>query len=209
MLFQKFVAQQLSRPAGLFGRLFTARWLEKANAGMNALTLDGLDLGHTDRLLEIGFGSGYLLEKAIGKDLCGYAAGVDVSQEMVRYVSGRLRRYIKDGKADIRFGDIESLPFATGEFTKACSVNTLYFWRDPRIALAECRRVLQFGGRLALCFNAKADLEKWPGHVHGFSLYELFEVEEMFTAAGFSEIATVSEIDPAQGLFHCVTGIAA
>ena len=207
-MFQSFISRQLAKPSGLFGRLFTARWLEKANVGMNALTLEGLALGEDDRLLEIGFGSGYLLERVLANRSCDYVAGVDVSQEMVQHVSRRLRRHIKAGKAEIRHGDIESIPFADAGFTKLCSVNTLYFWRDPKLALAECRRVLKSGGRLALCFNSKNDLAQWPGHVHGFTLYELSDVEEMLGVAGFSGIETRTGNDQEQGEFYCVTGIA-
>ena len=207
-VFQSFFSRQLAKPSGLFGRLFTACWLEKANVGMNALTLESLALGENDRLLEIGFGSGYLLERVLAIRSCDYVAGVDVSQEMVQHVSRRLQRQIEAGKAEIRHGDIESIPFADAEFTKLCSVNTLYFWRDPKLALAECRRVLKPGGRLALCFNSKNDLTQWPGHVHGFALYELPEVEGMLGAAEFSGIETRTGNDKDQGEFYCVTGIA-
>ena len=207
--FQAFFSRQLAKPTGLFGRLFTARWLEKANAGMNALTLDSLALVPGDRLLELGFGSGYLLEKVLSHRRCDFAAGVDLSSEMVDRVGARLRAYIDAGKAQIRHGDIEAIPFADGEFSKLCTVNTLYFWRDPQRALAECRRVLKAGGRLALCFNAKSEMLKWPGHVHGFTLYELAEVEALLAAAGFLQIETASGDDPEQGLFHCVCAVSA
>lgn len=207
--FQAFFSRQLAKPAGLFGRLFTARWLEKANAGMNALTLDSLALAPGDRLLELGFGSGYLLEKVLSHRRCDFAAGVDLSPEMVDRVCARLRAYIDAGKAQVRHGDIEAIPFADGEFSKLCTVNTLYFWRDPQRALAECRRVLKAGGQLALCFNAKSEMLKWPGHVHGFTLYELAEIEALLIAAGFSQIETASGDDPGQGRFHCLTGTAA
>ena len=206
-MFQAFFSRQLAKPSGLFGRLFTARWLEKANTGMNALTLDSLALEPGDRLLELGFGSGYLLEKVLENHLCNFAAGADISPEMVNHVGARLRPYVEAGKAQIRHGDIEAIPFADGAFTKLCSVNTLYFWKDPQRALAECRRVLKAGGRLALCFNAKSELAKWPGHVHGFTLYELADVEAMLAAAGFFEFETMSGNDPGQGLFHCVRAV--
>ena len=208
-MFQAFFSRQLAKPSGLFGRLLTARWLEKANAGMNSLTLDSLALEPGDRLLELGFGSGYLLEKVLANRLCDFAAGADISPEMVRHVGARLRLYVEAGKAQIRDGDIEAIPFADSEFTKLCTVNTLYFWKDPQRALAECRRVLAVGGRLALCFNAKSEMAKWPGHVHGFALYELADVEAMLAAAGFCRIETASGDDPEQGLFHCISGIAA
>lgn len=208
-VFQAFFSRQLAKPSGLFGRLFTARWLEKANVGMNSLTLGALALGPGDRLLEVGFGSGYLLERVLGNRLCDFAAGVDVSREMVEHASRRLRPYITTGRARIRHGDIEAIPFSDGEFTRLCSVNTLYFWKDPRRALAECRRVLTTGGRLALCFNAKDDMLRWPGHVHGFTLYELAEVEAMLATSGFSAMATASTSDAQQGLIHCVSAVAA
>lgn len=207
-VFQAFFSRQLARPSGLFGRLFTTRWLEKANAGMNSLTLDSLALGPGDRLLELGFGSGYLLEKVLENRLCDFAAGADISPEMVSHVGARLRAYIDAEKAQIRHGDIEAIPFADGEFSKLCSVNTLYFWRDPQRALAECRRVLTTGGRIALCFNAKSEMAKWPGHVHGFTLYELADVEAMLGAAGFGGITMATGKDPRQGLFHCVSAVA-
>jgi arsenite methyltransferase len=208
-MFQSYFSRQLAKPSGIFGRLFTARWLEKANVGMNALTLGSLVLRENDRLLEVGFGSGYLLEHALSEHQCGYVAGVDVSREMVEHVSHRLRRYVKAGKADIRQSDIELMPFADNEFTALCSVNTLYFWRDPARALVECRRVLEPAGRLALCFNSKHALEQWPGHVHVFSLYELSEVETLLAAAGFFRIVTRTGHDKAQGEFHCLTAVAA
>jgi arsenite methyltransferase len=209
MIFQSFFARQLARPSGLFGRLFTARWLEKANAGMNSLTLDELALGASDRLLELGFGSGYLLERVLANGLCAHVAGIDLSPEMVTLVSRRLRPYIKAGQAEIRLGDIESIPYADGGFSRVCSVNTLYFWKNPPRALAECRRVLTAGGRLALCFNDKSDMARWPGHAHGFTLYEVGEVTEMLASSGFSTIATSTAEDAEQGRFHCITGIAA
>ncbi len=208
-MFDSFISRQLAKPSGLFGRLFTARWLEKANVGMNALTLESLALGTDDRLLEIGFGSGYLLEQVLTNRSCDYVAGVDVSQEMVQHVSRRLRRHIEAGKAEIRHGNIESIPFADAAFSTLCSVNTLYFWRDPELALAECRRVLKPGGRLVLCFNSKKDLAQWPGHVHGFTLYELADVEKMLVAAGFTAIKTRTGNDKDQGEFYCLTGITA
>lgn len=207
-MLQSFIARQLAKPSGLFGRLFTARWLERANVGMNALTLETLALGATERLLEVGFGSGYLLDRVLAERLCAYVAGLDVSPEMVQHVSRRLARHIRTGKAEIRHGDIEAMPFADGAFTRLCSVNTLYFWGDPARALAECRRVLKPGGRLVLCFNAKKELAKWPGHVHGFTLYELSELERLLAAAGFSGIEARTGNDTGQGEFYCLSGIA-
>lgn len=171
---------------------------------MNQLTLEQLFIQPKDRILEVGFGSGDLLERILSRNRCDHVAGVDHSVDMVRVVSRRLRRYIQAGNIEIRFAHIEALPFQDQEFTKVCSVNTLYFWNNPAGALAECRRVLKNEGRILLCFNSKEDLERWPIHKHGFKLYELTEVEEMLRDSGFEAIEIASGDDPHQGKFYCV-----
>ncbi|HEX7177309.1 MAG TPA: class I SAM-dependent methyltransferase [Pyrinomonadaceae bacterium] len=203
-MLQRFFARQLARPSGLFGRLVTARWLDKSSATMNQLTFERLSLQPDDRVLEVGFGSGYLLKKILSAGPCAHVAGIDPSADMVRLVERRLGKFIRGGKARIREGSIEALPFGDGEFTKLCTVNTLYFWQEPAVPLSECRRVLREDGLLVLCFNAKEDLERWPGHKYGFRLYELSEIEEELTRSGFGAIDVARGHDPAQGLFYCV-----
>jgi SAM-dependent methyltransferase len=208
-LLRKLIARQLARPSGLFGRLFTARWLDKASAAMNKLTLEQLSIEPADRVLEVGFGGGELLERILSTGPCEFVAGVDLSADIVYVAGSRLRRYIRAGKAEVHCGDIEALPFGDAEFTKLCSVNTLYFWRNPTIALMECRRVLTKDGRILLCFNSKEDLSRWPGHKYGFRLYDLAEVEDLLKVAGFTVAEVASAVDSEQGMFYCVTGIVA
>jgi len=84
------------------------------------------------------------------------------------------------------------------------TVNTLYFWPSPSVALAECRRVLAEGGVLLLCFDAKANLEQWAGHRFGFRLYEPPEVEALLRDAGFEVLDLHSRSFPGYGEAHCV-----
>ena len=209
MSFEKYFAHQLTRPSGLFGRWFMARWLDRANAAMNALTLEQLALASGDRLLEIGFGGGALLARVLREQRCAFAAGIDISPEMVDRAQRRFRQPIAAGRASIESGSVDAMPYADGEFSCLCSVNTLYFWPDPLRALAECRRVLVPGGRLALCFNDKSEMQRWPGHVHGFTLHAVGEVEAMLAATGYSAVGTSSADDRRQGRFHCVSAVAA
>ena len=206
-MFQRFIARQLAQPSGLVGRMFTARWLNKANAKMNQLVLEQLAVVPGDRILEVGFGGGDLIERMLRTGKPEFVSGVDRSHEMVRSASKRFKEYLRNGKVELRRGEIENLPYANETFTKVCTVNTLYFWPEPAKALAECRRVLRPEGRLLICFNSKKDMEAWPIHQHGFRLYELAEVEKLLMAAGFSRAAVTSANDPQQGLFYCVVGV--
>jgi SAM-dependent methyltransferase len=85
-----------------------------------------------------------------------------------------------------------------------CSVNTLYFWPDVEKALAECRRVLAPDGRLVLTFTDRAVLESWPGHRHGFTLYDVADVERHLRGAGFEAPDVAEGTNPGGGRFFCV-----
>ncbi len=205
-LSEKFIARQFAHPSGFFGRRVTVRWLTKANAPMNKLTLDHLAPQTEDRILEVGFGGGDLLAQILARSECKRVAGVDRSRDMIRVVSRRLKEFVQAQRLELVQGWVEALPFPDGEFTKLCSVNTIYFWDDPLLALNECRRVLAKDGRLLLCLNSKSDLENWPPHKHGFRLYDIAEVENMMSAAGFSNVEVVSATDQEVGTFYCVIG---
>lgn len=207
-MIERFIARQLARPSGLIGRWLTARWLNRANGAMNRLTLDGLALRPGDRVLEIGFGGGDLLERILAARPDVAVAGLDLSADMVAVVERRLAVAVRARRLRLVQGDIQSMPYADGEFTRVCSVNTLYFWSDPAAALRECHRVLVPGGILVLCFDAREALEQWPGHRHGFTLYDVSEVESMLADAGFGEVRAVAGENPPQGRIHRVSGVA-
>jgi SAM-dependent methyltransferase len=200
---QAFFARQLARPSGAFGRWVMAPLLNRGNRAMNALTLRQLAPIPADRVLEIGFGGGALLGDILASR-CAFTAGLDLSPEMVARARRRFRAEIAAGRADVRAGSVDAIPFPAGAFSAVCSVNTLYFWPDVENALAECRRVLAPGGRLVLCFTGRADLERWPGHRHGFRLYEVADVERHLRGAGFAGVAVAEGLNPGEGRFFCV-----
>ncbi len=203
-MLQKFLSKQLAHPSGWFGRFFTSRWLERINVRMNAFALECVALEHGDRVLEVGFGSGSLIEAMYKTGNCSHIAGLELSAEMIAFAEQRLAKAIAAKHVQLVQGQIENIPFAADSFSKVLSVNTLYFWTDTVAALRECHRVLSPGGQLVLCYNAKQDMQNWPGHVHGFTLYEATEVENMLSDAGFVELNTRSLQDPVQGLVYAV-----
>ncbi len=203
MSLQSFLARQLARPSGAFGRWVMAPLLNRGNRAMNALTLRQLAPAPADRVLEIGFGGGALLGDILASR-CAFVAGVDLSPEMVARARRRFHTEIGEGRADVRAGSIDAIPFPAGAFSAVCSVNTVYFWEDVGRALAECRRVLAPGGRLVLCFTARADLERWPGHRHGFRLYDVADVQRHLRSAGFAATDVAEGVNPGEGRFFCL-----
>jgi ubiquinone/menaquinone biosynthesis C-methylase UbiE len=204
-VFDAFLARQLARPSGLFGRHVLGRWLRQHTREVNRWVLEAFPADPGGRLLEIGFGSGELLYEALSRDPELRAAGLDLSAAMVGMASQRLRPFLCQQRVELLQGAVDAIPFADGCFKRLVSVNCVYFWPDPGAALAECRRVLADRGQLLLCFDDKAELRQWRGHAFGFRLYEIAEVEALVQAAGFDRIEVRSRTFPGYGLAHCLS----
>jgi ubiquinone/menaquinone biosynthesis C-methylase UbiE len=204
-MFDRYFARQLAQPSGWFGRWYLGRWFRQHTRAVNQLALEKLAPQAGDRLLEIGFGGGDLLLALLTRQALAQVVGIDHSMAMVQRTRRRLRRFLRQGQVELACASVAAIPYPDGRFTRIVSVNTLYFWPDPALALAECRRVLGDGGRFLLCFDAREDLERWPGHVYGFRLYDPEAVEKLFRAARFEVLELATRLLPGYGQVHCLT----
>jgi SAM-dependent methyltransferase len=109
--------------------------------------LERLQLGPDDVLLEIGCGGGAFLEQAL-RSGCR-AKAVDHSPEMVRLAREVNAAAIEERRLEIVQASAEQLPFADDSCTCAAMMQVFFFVDSERV-LAECRRVVQEGGTLAV-----------------------------------------------------------
>lgn len=191
MSLPRFIAGQLRKPSGFIGRALTGRVLNWANTPLNERTLQLLDVQPDDDVLEVGFGGGDLMSRMAAVVTHGRIAGVDFSQEMVEVCRKRFAPLVDAGRIELRCASAESLPYDAERFTKACSVNTIYFWPDPVVALAELRRTLRAGGRLVVSFTPRATAQRMRYTQYDFTLYEADEVQGLLEQAGFREVRLV------------------
>jgi len=105
-----------------------------------AAVLDAAGVGAGTRVLDIGCGSGLALVLAAQRG--AVPAGIDISPGLLGIARERLP------KADLRYGDMESLPFAAHAFDAVIGVSAFQFAGDPLRALGEAAWVLRPGGRL-------------------------------------------------------------
>jgi SAM-dependent methyltransferase len=202
---RRYLARQFACPHGFIGGLLIGNWLNAISAQMNRLAIVQLDVRAGDRLLEIGFGGGDLLEALIfGRS--GTVMGVDISPTMVELAERRFRRLIRKGRLKLYRASAERLPLPDLAVHKAVSVNSLYFWPDPQGAFAELARVVKPGGRLVICFEPASELRKWPGHRFGFRLYEAEEVTALMEAAGFGRVEAAWGTGRKPARFCCLSG---
>lgn len=187
----EFVAGQLRNPSGAFGRYVMPRFFNRSSAAINQTSLAALALDSEDRVLEVGFGGGELMANIRPFVPQGSVAGVDFSPDMVAANEKRFASLIQARRFELRCARAEELPYADGDFTKACTVNTVHFWPDPAVPLGELWRVLGDGGRLVVSFSIPAAIQGLPFTKHGFTLYEPEQMHGMLEDAGFGDIRMV------------------
>jgi ubiquinone/menaquinone biosynthesis C-methylase UbiE len=113
-----------------------------------------------ERVLEVSFGTGYLLTKYAGK----YDThGIDYNARMVEIAKQNLKK--AKLSADIREGNVEQLPYVDGFFDTI--VNTMSFtgYPDGESALSEMKRVMRPGGLLILIDINYPSNDNWFGTV--------------------------------------------
>jgi ubiquinone/menaquinone biosynthesis C-methylase UbiE len=193
--FWRFVAAQLRRPSGLTGGWLLPRLWNRRNRALNDAAFAALAPCAGDRVLEIGFGGGYLLARIAGAVGDGRLAGVDASAAIVNHCRRRFRALVRGGTMSLECADVAALPFPPASFDKVCAVNTIFYWDDAPQAFAEIARVMAAGGALILVFTDKAALDHRPFAGPGVATYAIDEVRQMLGRAGFGDVAAAPQED--------------
>ena len=169
-----------------------SRIFDKGNKSLNDLVFKALDPKGGERVLEIGFGTGLMVEQVASRLDSGGMTGVDFSDTMVAKARRRNRRHIKAGRVTLHAGDFMEVDLEPGSFDCIFSVNTLYFWPDPRGAMVRLSSLLAPGGRLILGFGKKEDLEQLNLDRSVFRFYSVDEVKRLLMVSGGLEITQVN-----------------
>ncbi len=147
------------------------------------------------KLLDVGCGSGYFCSMANATGAT--VIGIDASDGMI--AEARLR------VPSVKFltGDLEELPFEETSFDVVCGFNSFQYAASTKNALAEAKRVLKPGGKLAaMIWGNKKDCEASsflaalgstlppppPGAAGPFALTENHLLESILQEVGFTII---------------------
>jgi ubiquinone/menaquinone biosynthesis C-methylase UbiE len=173
-------------PRGIFAPV-AGYLMARSNAAICRVVVDLLDVSPSDRILEIGFGPGVLIEMLAARVTAGKVAGVDPSEPMLQQAKQRNQKAIEAGRAQLFQSTSSELPFADETFTKACTVNTLRDWSSPLEDLRQVRRILVDGGLLLIALRMEHPRQN-RFMAPGFTSNEIREVAEVLRRAGFNQI---------------------
>jgi SAM-dependent methyltransferase len=187
---------QLTEAAAVQRRLWGTdprAWAELAeahNRPLFAAVLDAAGVRAGTRVLDVGCGSGLALLMAAERR--AVPAGIDISPGLLGVARERLPG------ADLREGDMESLPFADAAFDAVLGVNAFQFAGDPRRALAEAARVVRPGGRVVASLFAAP--ERSQGTVAHEAMSALIPREHAGDHAPYALSENLEETIAAAGL---------
>lgn len=181
------LARHLAKPEGAVG-ISVIAGLNATNAGLYSAAIRRMRLSPHERLLEIGFGNGREIERfrAVAEDLDYH--GVDISETMVAEASALHADAIREGRVTLRLASSAQLPYTDGYFDEALTLNTIYFWPEPRVDLSELRRVIRQGGRLVIGAIAPWSTTTREVFRHGFQFYDQSELKALLNEAHFANV---------------------
>jgi SAM-dependent methyltransferase len=196
-----YLLSQFAHPHGRLGS-FVGAFLNRGNRVINQRSLEALEAGAGDRVLEVGFGGGATLAILLAEKGCAYVGGLDPSTEMVLAAGRRFRQAVTEGRLAVRQGRVENIPWADLEFDRVLTVNSLPYWPEPARGFGEMWRVLRPGGTLVLGLRNKAAMDKLKVERLGFWSPSPSEIESLFTAAGFTGFSMQSHRERLKGDFE-------
>jgi ubiquinone/menaquinone biosynthesis C-methylase UbiE len=169
----KELASQLSKPSGEQG-IEVANMMHDSNLGMIISTVNALNIGDNDSILELGHGNGKHIPQILDQANNVNYQGLEIAELMKQEAENQ-----NLANASFKLYDGQNIPFKDDSFTKAMTVNTIYFWQKPVDLLNEVYRVLKKDGIFCIGFAQKEFMETLPFTQHGFNLYDHAKLEHL------------------------------
>jgi SAM-dependent methyltransferase len=195
----EFLLRQLCQPHGWFAPA-TAWLLNRSNGDQIDRAIAAMDAAANHNVLDIGFGGGRSFRTLLRVCSEGRLAGIDPSDKMVGRARTLWAREIDTKRMQIECGSVASLPWGDGEYDRALTVNTVYFWNDVEDGFREVRRVLRRRGVFLVSILPAEALLRWGYCRQGFRVEEPSFYAEVLRSVGFDEVTVKAAGDRRKSL---------
>ena len=177
---------QFHHPTGVGGHI--AGWImssRPSNITRSRETVRLLDVGPTDRVIELGSGPGVAITFLAARATRGLVVGVDHSAVMIGQARRRNKAAIATHRVRLIQASVENLAVDSEPFDAAIAINTIGMWPDPPARLRAIATLLRPGGRVVLVGQPRR-----PGATAADSEAFGRTLASLLTEAGIEHIAT-------------------
>jgi ubiquinone/menaquinone biosynthesis C-methylase UbiE len=189
--------EQLRTEFNEWARAGKGESMERGHRPVGEQAIARLRVEPDSRVLDIGCGSGWATRLLADYAFNSRVTGIDISDEMIRVAREASSSY---PNVDFEVASAEQLPFADDEFTRAFSMESLYYYRNIPKALSEIHRVMKVGGLFAAVVDLYWENEathQWIDTLNvPVELLSIADYRSLFLDAGFSNIRDERIIDP-------------
>ena len=156
------------------------------NESMRDAAIERFDIDATDRILDVGCGTGFATE-----GLLQHAEDIHGLDQSAHQLKRAKRKVGKD--VSLYRGDAERLPFDDNSFDAVWSSGSIEYWPDPEATLAEFKRVGRPGAPVLVVGPNEPSL--WPFRKLAKAIMWFYgpdQATEWFEAAGLEDIEHVT-----------------
>lgn len=182
----KYISSQFKNPKGIGGIIITIVQ-NVFNKQLYKSTVSVVNINAGEKLLDIGYGNGYLLELLYKKQSVDMY-GIDISDDAKDMAVKKNKKAANAGQLHLSVGDCCDLPYETDTFDAVTSINTVYFWSDTVKGLSEIKRTLKIGKSFYNVLFTKAYLDTIKYTQIGYKKFQPEELIDCGKKAGFENI---------------------
>lgn len=184
--FSEYISSQFGNPRGPIGTI-CCLIMNNMNRSMYQSIIHSMKLGNQSKVLDIGYGNGYLIQQILKKSP-SEVYGIDISEDMRQKTLKRNKKAAATGQLHVSLGNCCDLSYEDNVFDVVTSVNTVYFWEDTEKGFSEVYRVLKKGGIFYNAVYSKEWLQTLSYTKTGFRFFHKKELAALGKQVGFSKV---------------------
>lgn len=177
------IETQLSCPSGENG-IEVANKMNDSNIGMTKNSIEFLELEENNSVLELGHGNCKHLKLILNISNGIKYFGLEISKTMWE----EAQRLNVNKQAEFKLYNGKQIPFPDNFFNRIFTVNTVYFWSNPKELMQEIERTLKTDGVFILTFADKSFMKSLPFVGAKFKLYDKDDIENLLESSNLKII---------------------
>jgi len=184
----KLMTTQAREPSGFFGQWVLPKIFDLSNLDQDKTTLQLLDIKDNLKLLDVGCGTGHLLQTLSTSVNSIDMTGIDNSKVMVSVAQIRHADSIRLGRVSIKKASWVNLEFADNTFDRINASNVVYFWERPLDILNNLYRITKKGGLIVISLRVDDSLDPRIMKQFGYNLYDDQSLSSLMINSKFTNV---------------------